>query len=123
MADMACKYHETIQSERTRTPPRVRNEKIETVLGRTARKTTEDQNRLLKTRLTLEDVRDALRKSANYKAPGLDSITYEVWKILNQRYESLKAEGKPAFDVLAAMHRVYNDIEKCGMAKGTGFSE
>jgi hypothetical protein len=51
MADMACKYHETINSDRTITPPRVRKEKIGAVLGRTARKTTGDQNHLLKTRL------------------------------------------------------------------------
>ncbi|KAJ7613861.1 hypothetical protein DFH06DRAFT_917367, partial [Mycena polygramma] len=122
MANMACKYHDTIQSDRTRTPRRVREEKIETVLGRTARKTTDEQNELLRRRLTLEDVRYALRKSANYKAPGLDGITYEIWKILDQRYESLNAAGKPAFNILAAMLRVYNDIEKYGMVKGTGFS-
>jgi hypothetical protein len=123
MADMACKYHKQIQSDRTRTPPRVRNEKIQTVLGRTTRKTTADQDRLVKARLTLEDVRYALRKSSNYKAPGLDRITYEVWKILDQRYESRKAAGRPAFDILGAMHKVYNDIEKYGMVKGTGFSK
>ncbi|KAJ7141072.1 hypothetical protein C8R44DRAFT_604515 [Mycena epipterygia] len=123
MASMARNYHNRIQSERTGTLPHIREEKIKTVLGRSTRKTTPAQNEALRARLTLEDVRQALRMSANYKAPGLDGVTYEVWKILDQRYESLKTTGRPAFDILGTMHRVYNDIEKYGMVKGTGFSK
>ncbi|KAJ7620572.1 hypothetical protein DFH06DRAFT_1010723, partial [Mycena polygramma] len=123
MASLARNYHNKVQSDKTQTPPEVREEKIKTVLNRITTRTTPDQERLLKSRLTLEDVRHALRKSANNKAPGLDGITYEVWKILDQRYESFKAENKPAFDVLGTMHKVYNDIEKFGMVKGTGFSQ
>ena len=58
---------------------------------------------------------------ANFLAA--DGITYEVWRVLDQRYESKKADGKHAFDVIGVLHRVYNDIEKYGMVKGTGFSK
>jgi hypothetical protein len=111
MANMARDYHNEIQKERTEVQPEIREEKIEKVLGRTTRKVTEEQGDLMKARLTIEEVRYALRRSANYKAPGLDGIPYEVWKVLDQRYESRKKENKKGFDVLGMMHRVYNDIE------------
>ncbi|KAJ6531215.1 hypothetical protein B0H19DRAFT_848702, partial [Mycena capillaripes] len=123
MASMARDHHNKIQSDRSEIPTSEREEKIKTVLGRTARKTTPEQTENLKTKLTLEDVRQALKLSANFKAPGLDGITYEVWKVLNSRYETAKSLKKPTFDILAAMHKVYNDIETHGMVAGTGFSE
>ncbi|KAJ7643166.1 Endonuclease/exonuclease/phosphatase, partial [Mycena polygramma] len=123
MASMARDYHNRIQKERSDTPEEVREAKIETVLGRTARQTTPEQVETLKKRLTLEDVRQALKMSANFKAPGLDGITYEVWKVLNSRYETAIKLDKPAFDIMGAMHKVYNDIENNGMVEGTGFSK
>ncbi|KAK7007352.1 Endonuclease/exonuclease/phosphatase, partial [Favolaschia claudopus] len=123
MADMARNYHNSLQNDQTPVPRPVRGAKITTVLERTTRRTTEEQQALLRKRLTLEDVRDALRKSANFKAPGLNGITYEVWKILDQRYESAKANDKRAFNILRVLLRVYNDIEKYGVVKGTKFAE
>ncbi|KAJ7308559.1 hypothetical protein DFH08DRAFT_792658 [Mycena albidolilacea] len=90
MANMARDYHNKIQKERAEVLPEIREEKIKTVLERTTRKVTEERGELMKARLTLEEVRYALRRSANYKAPGLDGIPYEVWKVLDQRYESRK---------------------------------
>ncbi|KAK7007330.1 hypothetical protein R3P38DRAFT_2553515, partial [Favolaschia claudopus] len=117
MADMARQYHNSLQNDQTGVPRAVREAKTTTVLGRVARQTTEEQKELLKKKLTLEDVRYALRKSANFKAPGLNGITYEVWKILDQRYESAKANDKRAFNILRVLLRVYNDIEKYGVVK------
>jgi hypothetical protein len=122
MANMARDYHNKIQKERAEVLPEIREEKIKTVLECTTRKVTEERGELMKARLTLEEVRYALRRSANYKAPGLDGIPYEVWKVLDQRYESCKKENKRGFDVLGILHRVYNDIEQYRMVKGTGFS-
>ncbi|KAJ7083533.1 Endonuclease/exonuclease/phosphatase, partial [Mycena epipterygia] len=123
MATMGRNYHNKIQAERTGTLKHIREEKIQTVLGRTTTTTTPAQKESLRTNLTLEDVRQALKMSANSKAPGLDGITYEIWKIMDQRYESATSAGKPAFNILGSMQRVYNDIEKYGMVKGTGFSK
>jgi hypothetical protein len=61
--------------------------------------------------------------SSNFRAPGLDGITYEIWKVLHARYETAKSQDKPAFHILSAMHTVYNDIEIHGMVLGTGFSK
>ncbi|KAJ7244520.1 hypothetical protein C8J57DRAFT_1082995 [Mycena rebaudengoi] len=123
MADMARSYHNKIQSERTDTPADVREEKIETVLGRTARKATPEQKEELRKKLTIEDVINALKMSANLKAPGLDGIACEVWKTLHARYETAKSLNKLAFNILRVLHKVYNDIETHGMVKGTGFSQ
>ncbi|KAJ7605533.1 Endonuclease/exonuclease/phosphatase, partial [Mycena polygramma] len=123
MATMARDYHNRIQTERSDTPPQVREEKIKTVLERTVRKTTVEQNDTLKAKLTIEDVRHALKMSANFKAPGLDGITYELWKTLDARYQTAISLEKPAFDILGSMLKVYNDIESYGMVPGTGFSK
>ncbi|KAJ7487493.1 hypothetical protein B0H11DRAFT_2408084 [Mycena galericulata] len=71
MASMARDYHDRIQSDRARTPRAVREGTIETVLGRIKAKITQSQDELLKKPLTLEDVRYALKLSANHKAPGV----------------------------------------------------
>ncbi|KAJ7108520.1 Endonuclease/exonuclease/phosphatase, partial [Mycena epipterygia] len=123
MATMARNHHNKIQSERTNTPAEIRQNKIETVLNRTKTKTTEAQNEILRARLTLSNVREALKLSANNKAPGLDGITYEVWKTLDARYQTATSLDKPAFDIMNTLLRVYNDIETHGMIKGTGFSK
>ncbi|KAJ7289805.1 Endonuclease/exonuclease/phosphatase, partial [Mycena rebaudengoi] len=123
MATLARNYHNKIQSERTATPADIRDGIIETVLGRTARRTTAEQNELLKAKLTIDDVKLALKMSANYKAPGLDGIIYELWKTLDARYQTAVSLEKPAFNILNAMLKVYNDIETHGMLKGTGFSQ
>ncbi|KAJ7029729.1 hypothetical protein C8F04DRAFT_904509, partial [Mycena alexandri] len=122
MAGMARDYHDKLQSERMGVRQRDREDTMKKVLDRIETKVTPEQYHALKSRLTLDDVRDALRRSVDSKAPGMDSITYEVWKILDQRYESYRKIGKPAFNILGAMHQVYNDIEKYGMVQGTGFS-
>jgi hypothetical protein len=72
MATLARNYHNKLQSERDDTPTQVREEKINTVLGRTSRTVTPEQAASLKAQLTIDDVRAALKLSANFKAPGLD---------------------------------------------------
>ncbi|KAK7000162.1 Endonuclease/exonuclease/phosphatase, partial [Favolaschia claudopus] len=77
MATMARDYHDNLQEDRSDTPADIREEKINQVLNRIEAKVTPEQHDTLKQRLTLEEVRYALRKSASRKAPGLDGITYE----------------------------------------------
>ncbi|KAK7016575.1 Endonuclease/exonuclease/phosphatase, partial [Favolaschia claudopus] len=83
MANIARNYHNDIQHDRNNTPPDEREATIQTVLGRTARRLSEEQAETLRKNLTREDVVEALKLSANDKAPGEDGIMYEVWKILD----------------------------------------
>ncbi|KAJ7023368.1 Endonuclease/exonuclease/phosphatase, partial [Mycena alexandri] len=103
MATLAKDYHEKIQSDGPNIPTAVREEKIKKVLDNTKRETTEEQKTFLKAKLTIEDVRNALKKSANFKAPGLDGIAYELWKILDARYITARKLEKPAFDILGTL--------------------
>ncbi|KAJ7032529.1 hypothetical protein C8F04DRAFT_958812, partial [Mycena alexandri] len=123
MATLAKDYHEKIQAEGPNIPAEIREEKIRRVLDNTKRTTTEEQKAFLKAKLTLEDVRNALKQSANFKASGLDGIAYELWKTLDSRYITAMKLRKPAFNILGAMLTVYNDIETHGMVAGTGFSK
>ncbi|KAJ3914954.1 hypothetical protein F5877DRAFT_49475, partial [Lentinula edodes] len=65
----------------------------------------------------------ALKLSANQKAPGLDGICYEIWKIIHAKYKNATAYNKEAFNIVKVLQRVYNDIETHGMAEGTKLSE
>ncbi|KAJ7266032.1 Endonuclease/exonuclease/phosphatase, partial [Mycena rebaudengoi] len=123
MATMAMKYHDKIQSDRRETAPDIRDHTIDVVLVRTARKVTPEQEADLSAKLSIEDVKNALKLSANNKAPGLNGINYEVWKILDSRYQTNVSQEKPAFDILGALHKVFNDIETNGMVQDTGFSK
>lgn len=123
MADIAGNYHNNIQYIRKHISPEIRENHTKDVLGRIRAKVSAEQKLALREQITRLDVQESLRLSANYKAPGLDGIPYEVWKTLNSRFETDARNEKPTFDVLTVLQRVYNDIESHGMTAGTGFSQ
>jgi hypothetical protein len=123
MATLARNYHNKIQKDGRETAPDIRDHTIDVVLERTARRVSASQKQTLSRRLTRDDVKQALKLSANNKAPGLNGFTYEFWKTLDARFETAKSLEKPGFDILRALQLVYNDIEVHGMIQGTAFSE
>ncbi|KAJ7581352.1 Endonuclease/exonuclease/phosphatase, partial [Mycena floridula] len=123
MANLARNYHEDLQNERRVIEEETRNTAITKVLDRVLRTVMEEQRADLKKLLTEDDVREALKLSANNKAPGLDGILYELWRILDARYETFKRLKQPAFNALRLLQLVYNDIQRHGVVKGTHFSE
>ncbi|KAJ7646302.1 Endonuclease/exonuclease/phosphatase, partial [Mycena polygramma] len=123
MANIARNHHNKIQKQGRDTPPDIRDPTIEVVLQKVIRKTTPEQVETLKRKLDREDVEYALKLSANNKAPGLNGIPYEVWKVLDSRYNTKVAQNKPAFDLIGALHILYNDIEDNGIVFGTGFAK
>ncbi|CAK5278422.1 unnamed protein product [Mycena citricolor] len=78
MANMTQEYHDHLQGDRQDTSEQEREAKIERVLARTQIHITDEQNEKLKAKMMLEDVSQALKSSANFKAPGLDGIPYEL---------------------------------------------
>jgi hypothetical protein len=123
MATMARNYHSKIQNDRREMAPDIRHHTIEVVLSRTARKANNDQVIDLSKKLMREDVQEALKLSANGKAPGLNGFTYEFWKILDDRYRTAVRLEKEGFDIIKVLLLVFNDIETNGMVAGTNFSE
>jgi hypothetical protein len=103
--------------------PDIRDHTIEVVLSRTACKANNGQVRDLSNKLTREDIQEALKLSANGKAPGLNGFTYEFWKILDDRYRTAVSLEKEGFDIIKVLLLVFNDIETNGMVVGTAFSE
>ncbi len=69
------------------------------------------------------EVARAIRDSANGKAPGMDGVPTEIWKILLHQHRTNAAKGKAAFDVARALQKVYNDVAKHGIVQGTGFAD
>jgi hypothetical protein len=68
-------------------------------------------------------VLEALKLSDNEKAAGLDGTIYELYKTLQERYcEDVKC-GQDAFNIIATLTAVFNDIELYGVSEGTNFSE
>ncbi|KAJ6631813.1 hypothetical protein B0H10DRAFT_2206230 [Mycena sp. CBHHK59/15] len=72
--------------------------------------------------LTAEDVGYALKLSNNGKAPGVDGIPYEFYKILDIIYRQSKGTDEKMFDVLSFLTKLYDDIEKYGIIKSTHFN-
>jgi ribonuclease HI len=123
MANLAKDYHEHLQQNKDPVDEQAREEAIASVLGRINVHILEEDVPDLKAKLDVSEVMEALELSANGSSPGLDGITYEVWKALNEQFAKDEKEGKEAFDILTSLSRVYNDIEVHGMVKGTDFSE
>ncbi|KAE9383054.1 hypothetical protein BT96DRAFT_1041062, partial [Gymnopus androsaceus JB14] len=85
--------------------------------------TTLEQQESLAAQLTKENVREALRKSKNHTAPGLDGVIYEVWKAIDQQCNEDRKSERESFDIIELMTEVFNDISANGIDEGIGFSD
>jgi ribonuclease HI/exonuclease III len=126
MAEMARKYHDELQND-TVDQRRVTEEERMTVIGEAASmldpKLSAEDRVFMEELLSEDQVLEALKHSDNDKAAGLDGTIYELYKILNERYHEDKRCNRPAFNIIAVLTSVFNDIELQGVASGTQFSE
>ncbi|KAJ7107569.1 hypothetical protein C8R44DRAFT_595781, partial [Mycena epipterygia] len=86
MATIARNYHNKIQRNWGDTAPDIRDPTIDAILQKVVRIANPEQANSLRKQLTREDVELALKMSANNKAPGLNGIPYEVWRVLDSRF-------------------------------------
>lgn len=70
-----------------------------------------------------EEVEKALKVSKNNTATGLDGISYEFLKTLNDRYTEDSKQEKPAFNVVSLLTAVFTDIQLHGLIPSTKFAE
>ncbi len=82
----------------------------------------EDKGDLAK-HVTEHEIEAAIRECATGKAPGLDGIPSEIWKIYLSRQKVDERKNKPTFNVLRALKTVFNDIERNGIEENTGFAD
>jgi hypothetical protein len=76
MAELACNYREALQIDEDPPAEDLREEKIKKVLENISTRTTDEQYESMKKQLSEVDVAEALNKSQNNKAAGLDGATY-----------------------------------------------
>jgi hypothetical protein len=84
MATLARNHHNKIQKDGRETAPDIWDHMIDVVLERTARRVSASQKQTLSRRLTRNDVKQALKLSANNKAPGLNVSHTSSGKPLTQ---------------------------------------
>ena len=124
MAELGRNYHENLQKEgNLNVDNPVREEDFKEPLRAVKTEVAESQQGALKAKVTREEVELALKVSKNEKAAGIDGVTYELWKSINETCIKASEEGKPTFDVLDLMTAAFNDIEANGVDKSTGFAE
>ncbi|KAJ3968099.1 hypothetical protein EV361DRAFT_806164, partial [Lentinula raphanica] len=123
MANMMRDHHSKIQQDDVTPDPEMREQATQNVLDRIECKIEDGHAHALSTHLTDNDVKEALRLSANHKAPGLNGISYEIWKTVNARYENAAAHRTKAFNIVQTLRKIFNDIESNGIAPNTAFAE
>ncbi|KAJ3753195.1 hypothetical protein EV360DRAFT_17432, partial [Lentinula raphanica] len=123
MADMMRDHHSKIQVDDNDPDPVEREQAIQNVLEQVDCKIHENHAQDLGSLLTDEAVAEALRLSANHKAPGLNGISYEIWKTIHARYTNAAKHNTRTFNIVQTLRKVFNDIAQNGISQGTGFAE
>ncbi len=129
MAKLARNYHENLQNDRINPDKETRDQCIEEALASLQKTVTIEESELLREIITKEQVEEALQRSQLLKSPGMDGITYELWKYLHQEYkknsldENASGEADPnEFSIIKLMTSCFNNIQKYGMSEVTGFA-
>jgi len=119
MCSIATKYHQSLQKAPERQDED--DQKInETLKNITNKLKTDDQEKLDK-QTDEHEIRKAIKASQNGKAPGIDGIPYEFYKIWMKEYEDYKDKKgsknpkKPTADITKILKEVYNEIENIGL--------
>jgi ribonuclease HI/exonuclease III len=126
MADMAREYHDKLQDdtlEQSRVLEDERREVIEDAVRKLDPKLDNEEVQFMEQLLTEEQVLEALKLSDNGKAAGLDGTIYELYKTLHERFTEDRKCNRDAFNIIATLMAVFNDIELHGVVDGTKFSE
>ncbi|KAJ7734722.1 hypothetical protein B0H14DRAFT_2295546, partial [Mycena olivaceomarginata] len=120
MARMARDYHDSIQ--RKDLPEEYgRMMATQIVLEQCHVHLSESEFQKLDKSLTEDNIRNALKLSKNGRAPGLDGIPYEFFRILDITYKRTKGSEQETFNVINFLTKLYTHIEDHGITKGTNF--
>ena len=126
MAELAKKYHETLQDKEIQENRTIELEgKTREILKEIPeeQKFPNPEESELNRGMTKEHVNEALRLAKNGSATGLDGCPYELWKELRRRNNERESEGKTGFDIIKALTTVFRDIQYHGIEPGTYFAD
>jgi len=121
MAEMAQNYHNSIQ-DKDSPDEYARMMATEITLEKCNIHLSEMEFKEMDKNLTTEDIEETLRLSHNGKAPGLDGIPYEFYKLLDILFHRSRGADSEMFDVLAFLTKVYADIELHGIVQSSKFN-
>lgn len=122
MADLAKTYHDRIQKNDYREMDEDRTASTQSILKEVdARHPQSDPGNLNKS-ISTEDTREALGRSANGKAAGMDGVPYELWKLLQKRGEDHRRRNTAYPDIVGILTEVFNDVEVNGVDPKAQFS-
>jgi hypothetical protein len=128
MAELAKNYHESLQTKGMNPDRELRDLCTHEALNSLKTKTNQDQKEILRQPFSKAGIESALNKSYSNRSPGIDGLTYELWKHLNQKFLAAKknkdrgSKEQVKFNPVKLMTIVFNDIHSHGIAKKTNFT-
>jgi len=133
MAELARNYHESLQKDGINPDKELRERCTEEALASLQKRLTPEQSEQLRKIITEEDVEEALQMSENFRSPGMDGSTYELWKYLHQEYKKKSLDEntntdtenekkQESFSIVKILTACFNDIQKYGVSESTDFS-
>lgn len=124
MSEVARSFYANLQNDGISAEDgELREEKINAALEHLDQTVPTREKGKIAKRLSYQDVEAALKAAASGSATGLDGLPYELWKTLHERCQRDKQAELPAFNIVAVLTRVYNDVEEAGVQPGTGFAD
>ncbi|KAH6911653.1 hypothetical protein BKA70DRAFT_1041419, partial [Coprinopsis sp. MPI-PUGE-AT-0042] len=124
MVEIATSFYEILQGvDGGGTIPPTLEGRANEILSALPSKVGEDSRDKLGVPLSEAEIKKALLLVPNEKAPGLDGLPVELWKLFEKRHSESKETNQPTFNVVRVMKKVFNDIEDFGVTEDTHFAE
>ena len=126
MAELTRDHHEALQNEDI--DPNISSEEYDTILDEVLNEILvsqrlEDPERTnMSWKVTEEQVSQALHRTKDGTATGLDGCPYELWKMLEKRHNILRHKNVPSFDVIKTLTHLFQDIQEHGVDDRTDFT-
>ncbi len=114
MANEMAYYHKEIQNIDLTPPGNTRDTTISETL-KDLPHISDTKSLSLNEELSYAEIEQALKRSPNDKAPGMNRIPTKVHKTLHKIHIRNQKANKPSFDIIAFLKAAYNDIEHHGI--------
>lgn len=127
MAELARNYHAGLQNDGAEAEISTeRQENFDKALLSIKTKVSASQATNLGAAIEDQEICNAITQAGTAKSPGMDGITYEVYKTLLKRAELSRNKDeleKEPFDIIELLTLVFNDIHLHGVDSTTHFTE
>jgi hypothetical protein len=139
MSELAKTYRGRLQKEEPNIGSEERARIINETTARVKRKLDDQESEEIGSPITREEIQRALKQSDKNSAPGLDGISFELWKALATNHEKEtrthnreatesarvpgEIEEEKAMDLLGVLELLYKDICRYGKAANSEFAD